>query len=206
MFCPTASTASGTTACWPVRPTGPTSQKSAHYFASNSLNRPSRQNPRPRSFHSPCASHAPAVAAPCALSRSSDEARNRCRAHHPGSRRHDTSPVVCQRTPPAAHRRPGPDGVRLSFLVTTCLPENAHFKIAIGAIEKDHGSPKHLAQLPPHPRHNRRLNRSHSFPIARSKTPTASSFRGLSTRAATSWPPTSHRGPRRKTFREGDLR
>jgi Winged helix-turn helix len=139
---------------------------------------------RPRSFHSPCASHAPAVAAPCASSRSSGEARNRCRVHHPGSRRHDTSAVVCQKAPPVAHRRHGTGGVRLSSPVTTRLPENARFKIAIEATEQDQGRLKHLAQLPPPPRRNGRPKRSHSFTIADQRHPAASSFRGLSTRGA----------------------
>ncbi|MGS4948296.1 hypothetical protein ACVDG3_22830, partial [Meridianimarinicoccus sp. RP-17] len=42
------------------------------------------------------------------------------------------------------------------------------------------------------------------FPITCSKPPAASSFRGLSTRAATSRPPKSRRGPHRKTFRKDD--
>ena len=166
MSCLTASTASGTTAYWPVRPARPTSQRSAHCSASKARNRPPSQAPTPRSPHSPRANRAPVAAAPCASSRSSGGARNRCREHHPGSRPHNASPVVCQKTPPAARCRPGPHGVRLLFSVTTRLPDIANFKIAIGAIKQDHCRPKLLAQLPPHPRRNRRPSRLHAFPLA----------------------------------------
>ena len=60
----------------------------------------------------------------------------------------------------------------------------------------------HLARHQPRPGSSRGPERTNTFPIASSKTPAASSFRGLSTRAATSRPPTSRRGPHRKTFRE----
>jgi hypothetical protein len=46
-----------------------------------------------RSPHSPCVSHAPVAAGPCASSRSSAVGKNRCRARHHGSRPHDISPV-----------------------------------------------------------------------------------------------------------------
>lgn len=50
------------------------------------------------------------------------------------------------------------------------------------------------------------ITRQRSFPITLTKPLAASSFRGLSTRAAISGQPTSHRGPHRKTFRIPDLR
>ena len=149
---------------WPAQPARPILRRSAHCSGRCNHRRPTKR--WPKSYRSPCANRAPAAAAPCASSRSSGGARNRCREHHPGSRPHDASPVVCQKTPPAARCRPGPHGVRLLFSVTTRLPDIAYFKIAIGAIKKDHCRPKHLAQLPPHPRRNRRPSRLHAFPLA----------------------------------------
>lgn len=61
----------------------------------------------------------------------------------------------------------------------------------------------------PNSRHHldqRGINRHRSLPIALTKPRAASSFRGLSTRAAISWQSTSHHGPHRKTFRRADLR
>lgn len=100
MSCPTVSTASGIMACWPVRHERPPSQRSAHYFASSSLNRPSRQSHRPRSSRSPCESHAPAAAAPCALSRYSGAARFPDPAHHPERPPHDQEHVTNPRSYP----------------------------------------------------------------------------------------------------------
>ena len=100
MSCPTGSIASGITACWPVRHAKQTSRRSAPCSAPNVLNKPPRQSPKQRPLRLPCANHAPAAAAPCASSRYSAVARNRCRAHQQGGRPHDKMPVhPIQRVP-----------------------------------------------------------------------------------------------------------
>ena len=64
MYCPTVSIASGITACWPVRRASPTSEQSAPRYVSGDRNRPPRQDPTPRSSHTPCANRAPARSGP----------------------------------------------------------------------------------------------------------------------------------------------
>jgi len=55
-------------------------------------------------------------------------------------------------------------------------------------------------------RNSRRIDRQHAFPIVPPSPHAASSFRGLSTRAATSWQARSRSGPHRKTFRKPVIR
>jgi len=106
MFCLTGSTAFGTMACRPARPARPTSQKYVPCCVSSAQTRPPTQEQKPRSPRSLCANHALAAVAPCASSKSFAADKNQCRAGHHGSGPHDTPPVRCQTTPPAASRRP----------------------------------------------------------------------------------------------------
>lgn len=128
MFCPTGSTASGITACWPARPARPTLPGSAPWSASSSLNKSPPRNHRPRSPRLPCASHAPAVAAPCASSRSSAAGKYRCHVHLRGAGRMTrrlSDASQCHRLPPAEPARTGcacPSSTRQTAAMT---PERA---------------------------------------------------------------------------------
>ena len=148
---------------WPAQPARPILRRSAHCSGRCNHRRPTKR--WPRSYHT---AH-PARAAPL-LRRPHAHHRDLPTGPEPMSRapprEQAASPVVCQKTPPAARCRPGPHGVWLLSSVTTRLPDIACFKIAIGAIKRDHCRPKHLAQLPPHPRRNRRPSRLHAFPLA----------------------------------------
>ena len=201
MSCPTASTASGTTACWPVPPARPTSERSAPCSASSAPNRLPHQDPTPRPSHSHCANHAPVAGGPCASSRSSVAGKYQCRAHHQGSKPHDTPPLKCQATPLAAVRRPDQTSMRLSLCGAQKDGKHHNVQSGVSIFHRFCHSLSRHAQLPPKLGRSRRPNRPRTFPIGRSKTPAASSFRGLSTWAASSWPPMLCRGPHRKTFR-----
>ena len=102
------SIASDITACWPAVSARPTSPKSVHCSVSN---RQIRQRSKTTSQMSPlsrCANHAPAAAGPCASSRYSVAARNRCHARHHGNRPHDRTPVIPPKLTLDAPCRPGP--------------------------------------------------------------------------------------------------
>jgi hypothetical protein len=161
----TGSTGSGITACWPVRPARPISPRSAPYCASSARSRPSPQNPRPRSSRSPCANLAPAAAAQCASSRFFGAGKNRCRAHHRGSRPHDISPVIRHRTPPVAPRRPGPNRVCLSIFGATHGGNQVKTRSFVGITERVFARLKHHAYLHPHRRGSRCPNGLRTFPI-----------------------------------------
>ena len=113
----------------------------------------------------PCANLAPAAAAQCASSRSFGAGKNRCRAHHRGSRPHDTPPVRPQTMPPAAPCRPGPNRVCLSIFGAThgCNLVKTH--IFVGITERIYARLKHHAYLHPHPRGSRCPNGLRTFPI-----------------------------------------
>ena len=185
----TASIASGTTACWPVQPARPTSERSAPCFASSAPKSPPLQSPTPKSSHSPCANRAPVAGAPCASSRSSVAGKSLCRARHHGSRPHDTPPLKCQATSLAAVRRPGQASMRLSLCGAQNDGKRHYVQSGVSIFHCLCHSLSRHAQLPPNLGRSRRPNRPRTFTIGRSKTPAASSFRGLSTWAASSWPP-----------------
>ncbi len=147
--CPTASIASGTTACWPTRPAKQTLGISAPCFASSRLNRWPRRKQSQRSHHSPCASHVPAVAAPCVSARSSGAGKNRCRAHHQGSRPHDTSLVSRHGKLPTALRRLGPNGVWLFISSVTRGGNDTETHSFFGIPSRPHERIGHHAQLQP---------------------------------------------------------
>jgi hypothetical protein len=86
------SIASRTTACWPAASARQDLPKSVRCSVCSPRNRRLRGPRSQRSPHSPCVSHAPVAAGPCASSRSSAVGKNRCRARHHGSRPHDISP------------------------------------------------------------------------------------------------------------------
>ncbi len=112
---------------------------------------PATQGPEaeiiPLTLREPC----PAAVAPCASSRSSAVARNRCRVPHRGSRPHDTSPVIRNGTPPAAIRRHGPNSLGLSVFGATHGGNHATISSFVGIIERVCARLRHHAHLQPTP-------------------------------------------------------
>lgn len=169
--------------------------------AARRLNRLPWQNLRPRSSRSPCVNHALAGAVRCASSRSSVAARNQCRAPHRGSRPHDEVPVPLHASMSTGLRSAGDVTLR-----PTTPGSSSHWKIGethlLASIQRQ--KPTAGQRRRQHNRHHldqRGIDRQRSFPIELTKPLAASSFRGLSTPAATSWKSTSLLGPHRKTFR-----
>ncbi len=85
----TGSTASATTASWPAQHANQTSQRFEPCSVFNPLTKPLRRSQMARSFRSHCANLAPAAAARCASSRSSDAVRNQCCVHLQGNKPHN---------------------------------------------------------------------------------------------------------------------
>jgi len=115
----------------------------------------------PLALREPC----PCCGGPMRIIEIFHHGQNRCRTHHPESRPHDTPPVRCRRTPPAAPRRPGPNKPCASAFGPKHDSNQAKSHKLARTIVVDCPPVGHHAPLQPHPRSSRRPNPRLTFPI-----------------------------------------
>jgi hypothetical protein len=135
----------------------------------------------PLTLREPC----PTVAARCASSRSSAAARSPDPVRHRGSRQHDEPPIISARADPEKHGIPGshrfaPHKAEHRKTVETVRKETVRSAADLATAPPQAGATAYAVRAELLNRHPR----PRAFPIGPTQPPAASSFDGLSTRAA----------------------